>query len=115
MPAKKKTAKDKPNGYAVIATGGKQYMVRENDTLRVELLEAKEGDKVEIKSVLAVSDGEKLKVGTPEINGAKVTCTVLGQARDAKKINFKKKRRKGYSRKVGHRQNITVLQVNKIS
>jgi large subunit ribosomal protein L21 len=108
------TKKTTDEAYAIVLTGGKQYMVKENDTLKVELLDSKAGDKVELKNVLAVSDGTNLTVGTPEIKGAKVTCTVVDQIKDKKVINFKKKRRKGYSRKVGHRQNLMILHVEKI-
>jgi large subunit ribosomal protein L21 len=109
--AKKKTS---DGSYAIVQTGGKQYMVKENDTVKVELIDSNAGDKVVLDKVLAISDGKELKVGTPEIKGAKVSCTVVDQVKDKKVINFKKKRRKGYSRKVGHRQNLTVLQVNSI-
>lgn len=108
------TKKITDGSYAIVLTGGKQYMVRENDTLKVELLDSSAGDKVVLDQVLAVSDGKVLNVGTPQLNGAKVSCTVVDQIRDKKVINFKKKRRKGYSRKVGHRQNLTVLHVDKI-
>lgn len=100
--------------YAVIETGGKQYRVTENDTLRVEKLEGEAGDNVEISSVLAVSDGNAITVGTPEIPGAKVSAKIVEQVKAAKVVNFKKKRRKGYSRKVGHRQQLTIIKIEKI-
>ena len=100
--------------YAVIETGGKQYRVTENDTLRVEKLEGDAGDSIEINAVLAVSDGNEIKVGTPEISGAKVSAKVVQQIKAAKVVNFKKKRRKGYSRKVGHRQPLTIIKIEKI-
>ncbi len=100
--------------YAVIETGGKQYRVTENDTLRVEKLEGDAGDSIEINAVLAVSDGNEIKVGTPEIPGAKVSAKVVQQIKAAKVVNFKKKRRKGYSRKVGHRQPLTIIKIEKI-
>ena len=109
--AKKITTDD---SYAIVLTGGKQYMVKENDTVEVELIDVTAGDKIELEQVLAISDGKGLKVGTPEIKGAKVSCTVVDHVKAKKVINFKKKRRKGYSRKVGHRQNLTVLEVNSI-
>jgi len=99
--------------YAVVETGGKQYRVKENDTIRVERLEQDVDAKVEL-GVLAVSDGKTLAVGTPEVSGAKVTSTVLEHVRGPKLVSFKKKRRKGYSRKIGHRQELTVLKVDKI-
>ena len=100
--------------YAVVETGGKQYRVSTGDTLSVEKLEAEAGEKVELTSVLAVSDGEKLTIGTPTIADAKVVSTVIEQTRGPKVVSFKKKRRKGYSRKVGHRQSLTVLKVESI-
>ena len=100
--------------YAVVETGGKQYRVKAGDTLQVEKLEGTSGDKLELTDVLAVSDGNELKIGTPAVEGASVTATVVDQIRGPKVINFKKKRRKGYSRKVGHRQELTVLKVDNI-
>lgn len=100
--------------YAVVETGGKQYRVKQNDTLRVERLEADVGAKVEIDSVLAVFDGSSLKIGKPTVESGKVTATVVEHLRDEKVVSFKKKRRKGYSRKVGHRQDKTVLKVESI-
>jgi large subunit ribosomal protein L21 len=100
--------------YAVVETGGKQYRVNAGDTLQVEKLEGTSGDKLELTDVLAVSDGNELRIGTPAVEGASVTTTVVDQIRGPKVINFKKKRRKGYSRKVGHRQELTVLKVDNI-
>ena len=100
--------------YAVVETGGTQYRVNAGDTLQVEKLEGTSGDKLELTDVLAVSDGNELKIGTPAVEGASVTTTVVDQIRGPKVINFKKKRRKGYSRKVGHRQELTVLKVDNI-
>jgi len=100
--------------YAVIETGGKQYRVKAGDRLEVEKLDAEVGASVEIDKVLAVSDGKDLVVGEPLLDGGKVVTTVLDQIRGDKVINFKKKRRKGYKRKVGHRQSLTVLQVESI-
>ncbi len=100
--------------YAVVETGGKQYRVSAGDTLSVEKLDAQAGDKVELPNVLAVSDGEKLTIGTPTVADAKVISTVVDQTRGPKVVSFKKKRRKGYSRKIGHRQSLTVLKVEGI-
>ena len=100
--------------YAVVETGGKQYRVNAGDTLQVEKLEGTSGDKLELTDVLAVSDGNELKIGTPAVEGASVTATIVDHIRGPKVINFKKKRRKGYSRKVGHRQELTVLKVDNI-
>jgi large subunit ribosomal protein L21 len=100
--------------YAVIETGGKQYRVQAGDRLEVEKLEVEVGESVDIDKVLAVSDGKELKVGTPMLEGSKVTATVTDQIRGKKVINYKKKRRKGYERKVGHRQYLTVLKVESV-
>lgn len=102
---------------AIIQTGGKQYVVRENQTIVVEKLPAQEGETIEFPNVLLVSsdDAKEVKVGTPTVTGAKVTGTVLSQFKD-KKINvikFKSKVR--YRRNVGHRQQKTRVQITAIS
>lgn len=99
--------------YAVIETGGKQYRVTVGQTLEVERLEG-EGE-IELGSVLAVSDGTSLKVGAPYVEGAKVILAVEGDVLADKVINFKKRRRKGYARKVGHRQKLTKVTVKAIA
>ena len=99
--------------YAVIETGGKQYRVAVGQTLEVERLEG-EGE-VEISSVLAVSDGTVLKVGAPYVEGAKVVVAIEGDTLAEKVVNFKKRRRKGYARKVGHRQQLTKITVKAIA
>ena len=101
--------------YAVIETGGKQYRVSEGVSFDVEKLNVEVGQDVEIDQVLALSDGSTLTVGAPVIEGAKVTLTVVDQHRGDKVVNFKKKRRKGYKRKVGHRQYLTYVTVKSIS
>ena len=100
--------------YAVVETGGKQYRVQANDTLQVERLKSEVGEEIAISPILALSDGTTLTVGAPEVAGAKVTAKVMEHLRGEKVINFKKKRRKGYSRKRGHRQELTLLQVTGI-
>jgi large subunit ribosomal protein L21 len=100
--------------YAVVETGGKQYRVKAGDTLKVELLEGEAGSTITLDSVLALSDGTDLKVGTPLIKGAKVSALIVEHAKAPKVVAFKKKRRKGYRRKVGHRQPLTVLRVASI-
>ena len=100
--------------YAVVETGGKQYRVATGMKLEVEHLEAEPGQDVDA-TVLAVSDGQALKVGTPHVAGAKVVLTVVEHKRGEKVVNFKKKRRKGYEHKVGHRQELTVVQVKSIA
>jgi len=100
--------------YAVVETGGKQYRVVAGDTLKVELLEGEVGGMVEL-TVLAVSDGKTLTVGKPVVKGAKVNASIVEYIKAPKVVAFKKKRRKGYKRKVGHRQPLTVLRVETIA
>jgi len=100
--------------YAVVETGGKQYRVKPDDTLSVEKLKAEAGESVDLDRVLALSDGKSLKVGTPLVEDAKVTAKVMEHIRGEKVVSFKKKRRKGYSRKIGHRQELTVLKIETI-
>lgn len=97
--------------YAVIESGGKQYRVTEGHVLAVELLDAEVGKKVDLEQVLAISDGKTLTLGTPVVSGAKVTAEVVEHLRGPKLVAFKKKRRKGYKRKVGHRQELTRVRV----
>ena len=101
--------------YAIVQTGGKQYMVRPGTVFRAERLPADEGSKVELAPVLARSNGQTLEIGKPEIASARVSCAVLKHIRGPKVVSFKKKRRKGYTRKQGHRQELTVLRVESIS
>ena len=101
--------------YAVIETGGKQYRVQANDTLRVERLDSDAGEKVQLAPVLAVSDGKTLQIGTPAVESAVVTSTVVEHIRGKKVVSYKQKRRKGYSRKQGHRQELTVIKIESIA
>jgi large subunit ribosomal protein L21 len=101
--------------YAVIQTGGKQYRVSEGDVVTVELLPQAEGETVTLDQVLALSNGEQLTVGKPTVSGASVTATIVKHFRGIKVINFKKKRRKGYKRKIGHRQELTEIQITKVA
>ena len=100
--------------YAVIATGGKQYKVSEGDTVRVEKLEGEVGSKVEISEVLMVG-GDDLKIGAPHVEKAKVTGLIVEQGKAKKILVFKKKRRKGYRKMQGHRQQYTALKIEKIN
>ena len=97
--------------YAIIATGGKQYKVSEGDEIRVEKLDAAEGDKVTF-DVIAVSDGS-LKAGK-DVAGAKVTGTVVRQDREKKVIVYRYKRKSGYHKKNGHRQPFTAVKIDSI-
>ena len=102
--------------FAIIKTGGKQYKIKENDTIFVEKLKNKKGDKIDIKDVLLLSNDEKnIKIGTPYLKGASIKAEVLEQKKNKKVIVFKKKRRKNYKRKNGHRQDVTVLKILKIT
>lgn len=100
--------------YAIIETGGKQYRVQEGDTLNVEKLPAENGGSVEIDKVLAVVNGEEIKIGTPLVQGARVVLKVLRNGRDKKIIVFKYKAKKNYRRKQGHRQPFSHVLVEKI-
>ncbi len=100
--------------YAVIETGGKQYRVSEGDVVRVELLGSEVGSEVSISAVYLVADGDEVQVGRPTVAGASVKGTVVAEGRGPKVVAFKKKRRKGYRRKIGHRQNYTALRIDKI-
>ena len=102
--------------YAVLETGGKQALVKVGDTIEIEKLSVNEGDEIALDTVCAVSDGTTLKVGTPYVEGAKVTLTIVAPKKlGPKTINFKAKRRKGYRRTVGHRQGYTVATVKSIA
>ena len=100
--------------YAVIKTGGKQYRVAKNDVIKVERLEGEVGGEITFAEVLMVG-GDEPKVGTPLVAGAKVTGTVLEQAKGEKIIVFKKKRRKNYRRRNGHRKLLTVVRIADIA
>ena len=101
--------------YAVIATGGKQYKVEPGQRLQVELLEVEAGKTFAFEEVLLIaSEGKEPAVGRPHLKGARVTAQVLGEMRGPKVINFRFKRRKNYSRKKGHRQNYTDVQILEI-
>lgn len=100
--------------YAIVRTGGKQYQVACGDRLRVEKLEGNVGDTVDLDDVLMVVDGQEVQVGKPVLEGAKVVAKIAEQGKGKKVIVFKKKRRKGYRLKRGHRQSYTALQVEEI-
>jgi large subunit ribosomal protein L21 len=100
--------------YAVIKTGGKQYKVAPNDVILVEKLPGEAGSSVEFDEVLLVADDKGQTFGAPLVAGATVSATVLEQARGDKIIVFKKRRRKNYRRKAGHRQDLTALRITDI-
>jgi len=101
--------------YAIIRTGGKQYQVSPGERVRVEKLAGAIGDTVEIDDVLLVADGDEVKVGQPVLQGVKVSARIVEQDKAKKVLVFKKKRRKGYRVKRGHRQPFTALEINGIS
>lgn len=101
--------------YAIVATGGKQYRVKEGEKLRVEKLNAEAGDTVELDKVLLVGEGEDVKVGAPYLDGAKVTAKVAANGRGDKVKIVKFKRRKHSRKQMGHRQAYTEIEITGIS
>jgi large subunit ribosomal protein L21 len=102
------------NLYAIIETGGKQYKVKEGDTLFVEMLPNEPGETIDIDMVFAAGEDGQLKFGSPLIEGAKVTLKVVRHGRGKKIIVFKYKAKKNYRRKSGHRQPFSEVTVEKI-
>lgn len=100
--------------YAVIRAGGKQYRVANGQKIKVESLVADVGARVTIDQILALGDGSSVKVGTPLVEGARVTATVLAHGRHPKVKIFKMQRRKHFQKHAGHRQNFTELQIDSI-
>ena len=101
--------------YAVIRTGGKQYRVMPGQRVHVEKLDQNVGDDVTFSDVLFLKDGEKAVVGRPTVSGAAVSAKVLRQFRDKKVLVFKKRRKKGYKKLQGHRQNLTEVLINTVT
>ena len=100
--------------FAVIRTGGKQYKVQKDDKIKVEKLEGKEGASISFDEILYVGDGKTSKIGEPLVKGASVKAKILSQIRAPKITVFKKKRRQNYRRTKGHRQELTLLQIEDI-
>lgn len=100
--------------YAVVRTGGKQVRVTPGQSLCVEKLEGGVGDTVELGEVLMIGGDEESRIGTPLVDGAKVVGTIRGHVRGPKITTFKLKRRKNYRRKIGHRQDYTEIQIDRI-
>ena len=103
------------NMYAVVATGGKQYKIKEGDTLRIEKIDGNVGDAVAFDKVLLVAEGESLTVGDPILGNASVNAHIVEQGKSKKILVFKYKRRKRYRRKQGHRQAFTAVKIDKIA
>ena len=100
--------------YAVVQAGGKQYRVEQGSTILVNKLSAKPGDEVVLDKVLLIGDGEKVTVGRPVIEGARVVGEIVRQTRGPKVIVFKKRSKKGYKKTQGHRQYISELKIKEI-
>jgi len=100
--------------YAIVEIAGLQYKVQKDQQLYVHRIDAKEGDKIQLDDVMLIEDGGKINVGAPVIDGAAVSAKVLKHLKGDKVIVFKKKRRKGYKKKNGHRQSLTSLEIEKI-
>ena len=101
--------------YAVIRTGGKQYRVEPGQLVRVERLTGEVGAPIEFTEVLLTADDAAVRVGTPLVDGARVRAEIVAQGRARKILVYKKKRRKNYRRRRGHRQTITTLRVTAIA
>ncbi len=102
--------------YAVFQTGGKQFRAEPGNRLRIPSLDVEPGDSVTFDSVLLIGDGEEsVNVGTPTVDGASVKAEVLRHGRADKIIVFKRKRRKGYRKKQGHRQNFTEIRIDEVA
>jgi len=100
--------------YAVIRSGGKQYRVNQGGSLRVEKLPGEVGSSVTLDEVLMIGGDGDVKIGTPNVDGAQITGTIVAQGRGQKIRVFKMKRRKGYRRSQGHRQDFTEIRVDEI-
>mgnify|MGYP002878117960 CR=1 FL=1 len=101
--------------YALVRTGGKQYRVSKDDTILVERISADEGAEVILDDIVMLGDGDKVTIGTPRVEGAAVSATVMRQTRGPKIIIFRRKRRKNHRRTQGHRQDLTLLKINVIA
>jgi len=97
--------------YAIVSIAGQQFKVQKDQEIIVNRLEGEEGKKVDFKEVLLVDNDGKVNVGAPMIKGASVSATIVNHLRGDKVIIFKKKRRKGYEKKTGHRQDLTKIQI----
>jgi large subunit ribosomal protein L21 len=101
--------------YSIIEQGGVQFKVTPGETIRVPLINGAEGSEVKIERVLLTSDGDALKIGKPLVEGASVTAKIVNNFKDKKVLIIKRKRRKDYRRKNGHRQKYTRLQIVSIN
>ena len=101
--------------FAVLNTGGKQYKVSQGDLIKVEKLQSDVGDMVTLSQILMVGEGPDVEVGSPYVANCEVTCEVVSQGKGANIIVFKKRRRKNYRRKNGHRQRFTEVKITEIT
>ena len=101
--------------FAIVTIAGQQFKVEEGQEIFVHQLDAKEGDKRSFDQVHLVDNGGSVSLGTPNVGGASISATVLGHQKGDKVIIFKKKRRKGYRKKNGHRQSFTKIKIDGIS
>lgn len=101
--------------YAVLETGSKQYRVAAGDKLEIERLETEAGKPVTFDRVLLVNNAGKITVGSPTVTGATIAADVVEHIRGEKKLSFKLKRRKGYRKAIGHRQELTVVKITAIN
>jgi large subunit ribosomal protein L21 len=101
--------------YAIVQVGSAQFKIKEGDTIDASRLAEEEGKNITIDQVLLYSNGEDIRVGQPFLKDVKVTAKVLAHKLDDRRLAFKFRRRKGYSRKVGHRPHLTSLNITKIS
>jgi len=100
--------------YAVLETGSKQYRVSAGDTVQIERLAVEAGQPVTFDRVLLISDNRKVSVGSPTVTSASVVADVVEHTRGEKKVTYKMKRRKGYRKTIGHRQELTVVKIKEI-
>jgi large subunit ribosomal protein L21 len=101
--------------YAIVVTGGKQYIVHPGDQVKVEKIEGEPGSQIKLDRVLAVKTDEDLNLGSPTVDAASVQATIVRTAKDRKIVVFKKKRRQGYHKKQGHRQWFTLLRIDSVN
>ena len=101
--------------YAIINIAGQQFKVEKDQQVIVHRLVGEEGKTLEFNDIVLAEDNGKVKIGTPSLKGASVTAKIIGHVRGDKVIIFKKKRRKGYQKQTGHRQDLTRIQIESIS
>jgi large subunit ribosomal protein L21 len=101
--------------YAIVDIAGKQYKIEKNKFIYTDKLAGNEGDKIEFGNVLMIGNDGQIDIGAPLLKGAKISGTILGQVKGDKVISFKKKRRKGFRKTIGHRRQLTKVLIDSIS